>query len=849
MNEFQARFDEARSKDYWLKLNPNLHISDEQKPIMAAPIVLSPEVLEEAKASLIAEGYFQIERILDPSLIDVLAKAVENIYKAGWPTPFAIVYDEYWELFYTLKKLFETILGDDYKQVPNFWCWYVDANKESKGWGHHRDRPSVNTILEETGLPATLTTWIPLTKATTANGCIYIVPSVLDENYPPGDLDRRDQHELQSIRALPAEPGDVLGWTEALLHWGSRSSNKAANPRISISFTFQRADKNAYETPLFEPSRYQTFDERLGLISQNICNYQTHGKTSPEILYACRRLSGLIPTISIQDGRKREIIDADKRLSESVLWQMQRDYFEREHLNTWHQRRFYSTNRTVFVDAYVELVNAALLDCASIIDAEKPLYILELGGGCGSFAYRFLNEFIETRDDFESIKKLNVKYILTDFSQSIVDGWKENKNFSALIEQGMLDIAVFNPQADKSVDMQISQKTLTNKDLKNPLIVIANHVFDSIEQDAFRTIRHELQENRVTIYRDLDEELQSQDEPIRFEDLRLTERFVDINGAYYENPAFDAILASYRDTYDNATFTMPIGALRCIENLSQFCGENLILISADEGFINLHKERHGFLTELEFSRDGSISFELNFDAIAKFFRACDGTALVETNDYVGLRLAFNSLIQNRFQSTKHFFRHHLIKKNYLDSELQIANLISNGLESGNYDTSRVPLFLSIVRSYNYDPQMFSQAHRILLDERFQDLEAMNEHVAAELRETVQRTIRNIYIIDDNFDIYDSILRLYIQLDWFEECLQLCQEILETFGDVRTAIDHAAVACESLRRNKLAYEFFQRSSLRNDTDYDWARAGMARAAKRLVQDGDSIVRVTVARPKW
>ena len=143
MSDFQKRFEQARDKEFWLQLNPNLHITDEAKPITLAPLTIDPVVLEEAKASLISEGYFQINELLHSTLTSKLAIAVENIFKAGWPTPFVVVYDEYWEMFYSLKQLFDSILGEDFKQLPNFWCWYIDTNKESKGWGQHRDRPSV----------------------------------------------------------------------------------------------------------------------------------------------------------------------------------------------------------------------------------------------------------------------------------------------------------------------------------------------------------------------------------------------------------------------------------------------------------------------------------------------------------------------------------------------------------------------------------------------------------------------------------------------------------------------------------------------------------------------------------
>lgn len=188
------------------------------------------------------------------------------------------------------------------------------------------------------------------------------------------------------------------------------------------------------------------------------------------------------------------------------------------------------------------------------------------------------------------------------------------------------------------------------------------------------------------------------------------------------------------------------------------------------------------------------------------------------------------------------------KKNILDSQLQINDLIKNGLRAGDYESSRVSLFLSIVRAFNYDPAMFAIAHKDLLDERFKDLEEMNTQVRSELQETLHRTIKNIYIVDDNHKIFDSILRLYIQLDWFEECLKFSEEIIQTYGEISTAVDHAALSCEALKMHQKAYEYFQRATNLPSSDYEWATAGVKRSAKFLMKEGDTIVRFTIARAK-
>ncbi|MFN8555211.1 MAG: hypothetical protein U0103_27420, partial [Candidatus Obscuribacterales bacterium] len=62
----------------------------------------------------------------------------------------------------------------------------------------------------------------------------------------------------------------------------------------------------------------------------------------------------------------------------------------------------------------------------------------------------------------------------------------------------------------------------------------------------------------------------------------------------------------------------------------------------------------------------------------------------------------------------------------------------------------------------------------------------------------------------------------------------------------TAIDHAALSCEALKKYREAYEYFQRATRLPTSDHDWAAAGMKRMGKVLLQKGDSIVKFTIAR---
>jgi hypothetical protein len=76
-------------------------------------------------------------------------------------------------------------------------------------------------------------------------------------------------------RALPAKPGDFLVWNQAVLHWGSLSSEFAEAPRISMALEFQRGDIAPFREPLLDHETLPTFSERVRLIAMQILQY-TH---------------------------------------------------------------------------------------------------------------------------------------------------------------------------------------------------------------------------------------------------------------------------------------------------------------------------------------------------------------------------------------------------------------------------------------------------------------------------------------------------------------------------------------------------------------------------------------------
>lgn len=216
------------------------------------------------------EGYF----VAPPAIPDVLLQkcraAIELVRKRGAPAVAAFAFDAPWELSELLADHATAAIGSEARLLPAFWAWRLDHDTERRGWAPHRDHPERD--LDERGAPTSLTLWVPLTDATPDNGCIYVVPAPWDPQY----LNPNATPEvlfLQSIRAVPAPAGSVLGWTSKLLHWGAMADAHAA-PRISLSFEYQAADRPPFDGVTYPLGYIPAPAERRTLIHTVWARYQ-----------------------------------------------------------------------------------------------------------------------------------------------------------------------------------------------------------------------------------------------------------------------------------------------------------------------------------------------------------------------------------------------------------------------------------------------------------------------------------------------------------------------------------------------------------------------------------------------
>jgi len=296
----------------WRKLAPELHVEDDQ---FSQENCTSPHhSWETERNQILTEGYAELKQI-DWGNINTqyIACAVANLQRHGWPSVFALVYDEVWLMAFKLIGTLRAV-NSRLKFNMDFWAWYIDPLKTQKGRAPHRDR--FNMPFEEDGtekLPMSASVWVALTEATPTNGCIYAVPAKWDENYyKTGQESTNFDH--QNLRALPVKAGDALVWTGRTIHFGSRAAPDAQFPRTSLEFAATVAEFENPNRLLGRPFpqftdaggddvslRMPTLRERLRVIAAQLRTYEYREPVSEAVKQVLEAVNK-----SFEDGANEE---------------------------------------------------------------------------------------------------------------------------------------------------------------------------------------------------------------------------------------------------------------------------------------------------------------------------------------------------------------------------------------------------------------------------------------------------------------------------------------------------------------------------------------------------------------
>lgn len=329
------------------------------------------------------------------------------------------------------------------------------------------------------------------------------------------------------------------------------------------------------------------------------------------------------------------ILENAERLSKSILWEMQHTAYCQFGPEAWTQKGVpsYITSNPFTTHKFAQVVLGYLKDCSAPnatnpIDLSHPVYLFDIGAGSGRFAFLFL----KTLTALLTIPDLKICYVMTDIAEKNIAFWQQHPYLKPFLESGILDVAYYHSEQEEPLQLLYNKKTLTQKDIKNPIIVIANYFFDTIPQDLFRLKNGHLEEGRISISIDPKVVIGSPDKsnPNVIPHLTCSYTYEPIldSSNYYSHPLLNTLLNMYSEQFDNIPFLFPIGAFESIQYFSKLSKNKMCLLAGDQGVCTpIQIENWG---EPKISRHGTLSIPVNYHAIAKYFTIQTGLGLLTT---------------------------------------------------------------------------------------------------------------------------------------------------------------------------------------------------------------------------
>lgn len=531
-----------------------------------------------------------------------------------------------------------------------------------------------------------------------------------------------------------------------------------------------------------------------------------------------------------------DVLESGRRLSESSTWRLQREFFDRRGAKAWSENRVPShvTSNAYIAEAYLQVALRFIQDCVAAppgspmaIDPRKPVHIVELGAGHGYFGYLFLCKLLEVSARLPFAMP-PVRYVLTDFTESNLEAWRKHPRLEPFFEAGMLDLARFDAERDTELRLERARETLTPASAPNPIIVVANYVFDSLSHDVFRIEGGKLEEGLATL-RIARPAAPGQKDVLEQVDVQYEYRRIADPASYYRGePIANRILGAYGGRLGDTAFTFPLGALRCLEHLGAIAGRRMLVLSADKG----HARELDLLALSDPSlahHNGCISMMVNFHALGEMVAGQGGFMLAQTNRSAALEICALAMCHGQpLRETRLAFEQAFEKVGPTD--------VFRLLDHVNLEKMDLDALLSVLRMASWDPVTFltlaKHFHRVAGDAYIEQLQR--------LREALHKVWTLHFPLRDGKDVSFDLGYVYYAMRRYREAMSFYRHSLELYGPHPVTLFNLGL-CE-YQQGKLdeALTLFDQA-LEQDSSYAPARDWRLRVVTEMENLGTDVAR--------
>jgi len=318
--------------------------------------------------------------------------------------------------------------------------------------------------------------------------------------------------------------------------------------------------------------------------------------------------------------------------SQSLLWQLQRDYFQQQGIAAWQQGEVphYVTCNPFMAKAYAEMIFAFMRDRHRLQPhSSERLYLLELGAGSGRLSYHLLTH-LQTLCDNAAFNAPNFTYILSDLVQANIDFFKGHYKLRPFVTAGMLDYACFDATKDEEIALQACGIVLKKHSLEAPIFIIANYFFDSIPQDLFYIEEGCINQMYTSVRLPENVGTLSAGELLQQAEVTYTPAAVPVTG-FYAGKEFNNVLAYYQQNLQRTWLLFPHAGICCLQNMQQLSTGGFVLLTADKGSHRL--EELDYSNKPSIIKHGSFSLSVNYHAMQMYFQQQGAIACFTQHHY------------------------------------------------------------------------------------------------------------------------------------------------------------------------------------------------------------------------
>ena len=517
-------------------------------------------------------------------------------------------------------------------------------------------------------------------------------------------------------------------------------------------------------------------------------------------------------------------LETDNKFSESILWTKLRDYYLGMGADAWKSGAVpcFITSNAFIGFVYAKQIFAYMMDHIKLNpnhNAKEPFYIVETGAGHGKLSFyivKALNEILAKNKTDNNI----FKYVMTDIAKRNADYWLEHHAFQKYFSNETLDCAVFDADNEDSIALLKSGAVLSPNSLTKPICMVGNYIIDTLPHDAFDVIDNKAHASLITTDLEHPENKEITDANI-LNYMKHEFHSKPIEGEFYNDKILNEIISEYASEFEEASFLIPIGGIKCIKALKALSSGDFILISADKGVADT-KTFEG-IEEPFIEASDYAALMVNFDSIKRYFNKQGGFFLQMPEKSSSFQVVTASS-----GSLKNYHNLELTYNEYVEGfgPNDFFNLEDNLFKSNK--SPSLELIMSLLRISRYDPHVFYKLRDHLIDQLLED-EADQDFIDDVIAE-LPKVWENFFHLEEE-DLPFEMARLLYSQDKSKEAIKYYEKSLEYFGRESAVIFNLGLCYQDIGELDTALKYFG-EVLNNDPNFDDVKSWYKKVEKKI-----------------